>query len=261
MVLPLSDLSFVHFGTAPTFLKWKVRFQLSQCLQMTQNTMVVVSKFPPMSAQLLAGTKKQQKELPQSTLDAHFTSKSGANKIARVESIHNGRVRSIQCGYCGNSFAPQGIAAHEAKHAIQDDKRNPTHAMRFGKVKVRADVSAKPPTAPDTGPTDSLLHPQVEVVDCTMDDEDEPMELEENESENFVMIVDENGNSHDDVCQESGSIAVINQSSRVTNLLNEHRIEILDYLHARKKDSEFPKTATVKWVQSQAHFNRPKFDR
>jgi hypothetical protein len=94
-----------------------------------------------------------------------------------------------------------------------------------------------------------------------MDDEDEPMELEENESENFVMIVDENGNSHDDVCQESGSIAVINQSSRVTNLLNEHRIEILDYLHARKKDSEFPKAATVKWVQSQAHFNRPKFDR
>ena len=35
-----------------------------------------VSKFLPMSAQLLAGIKKKRKELPQSTIDAFFTSKS-----------------------------------------------------------------------------------------------------------------------------------------------------------------------------------------
>jgi hypothetical protein len=105
-----------------------------------------------MSAQLFAGVKKKRKELPQSTIDAFFTSKSGANKSARVERIHNGRIRSIRCAYCGIDFAPQGIAAHEVKHANRGDKRDPTHAMRFGKVKARGSVSAKPPSAaPDAG--------------------------------------------------------------------------------------------------------------
>ena len=122
---------------------------------MTQSTTAEVSKFPPsppMSAQLFAGVKKKRKELPQSTIDAFFTSKSGANKSARVERIHNGRIRSIRCAYCGIDFAPQGIAAHEVKHANRGDKRDPTHAMRFGKVKARGSVSAKPPSAaPDAG--------------------------------------------------------------------------------------------------------------
>jgi hypothetical protein len=54
---------------------------VSQCLQMKQSTMTAVSKFPPMSTQLLAGAKKKQKELPQSTPDAFFKSKSGATRL------------------------------------------------------------------------------------------------------------------------------------------------------------------------------------
>ena len=60
-------------------------------------------------------------------------------KKPRVEIIHGGHVKTINCGYCGKGYTPQGIKAHEMWHAGNGHERDPTQFLNFGRVKVRGE--------------------------------------------------------------------------------------------------------------------------
>jgi hypothetical protein len=214
-----------------------------------------------MSQQLVNGKKRQS----QSQLTSFFKPPPGSlTKKARVETIVGGRILSYQCGYCGEHFSAQGIKNLELKHVANSDARDVTHQKRFGKVKVKNN-GHKP-----VAMRDETIHSD----DKDKGDDDEgPWQLmtrdgtiildddEEDKEDDKVMIVDEYGNTHEDVCPEADT-NVAPDSSRAQNMVLAHCIEILDYFHSREKSGAvYPKSDTVKWVLGEARFNHPKYTR
>lgn len=85
-----------------------------------------------MSQQLVAATKKRKQPI----ITSFFKAKDGSMmKKPHVETIIGGHLRTIDCGYCGQPFTPQGISAHELWHSGQGHVSNQSRP-HFGKVKV-----------------------------------------------------------------------------------------------------------------------------
>jgi hypothetical protein len=203
-----------------------------------------------MSRQVVAAKKRKQE-----CVTTFFKPKPGVTlKKPRVETVVQGRVKTYDCGFCGKSFSPQGIKAHELWHIGRGDMRGQAWPRPFGKVKVVGEPYSR--AASSSGANEDMI--DVEVIDCTAE-----TAVDNTSNAATVMIVDERGNHHECVAQESGSVTIQERPMAPANMSIYHRIEILDYYQNSVQDDtvKFPKAATVKWVQSQPHFNRPKFSR
>lgn len=190
-----------------------------------------------MSKQLEVGDKRKQ-----SYMTGFFKPVGNIASKPRVETYVGGRVRSVDCRYCGLSFSTQGIKSHEEAHEKRGEKPDASRRPKFGKVKV-------------TGPPPS--QPRAESTSIDVDDDDEYVP-----ALNPIVIIDANGKVHESVAKESGNVVVLPKSSTASNLSVADKIEILDYYHACVREKkEWPKAATRKWVKGQARFRRPKFHR
>jgi hypothetical protein len=203
-------------------------------------------------SQQLAATKKRKQGI--GFITSFFQMKDGSmTKKPRVEIIHGGRVKTINCGYCGKGYTPQGIKAHEMWHAGNGHVRDPTQFLNFGRVKVRGEPYSGAKSTSNVEDAEDVDADK--VIDCMAEDTEEA-----ETASAMVMIIDEHGNPHDSVSQESGAVAIIVQESlTASNMSIFHHIQILDFYHDNR--TSMSKNAITKWVMTQSQFNCHKFSR